>query len=1194
MSNLPRRTLLASSLALILASGAMASPPATVPATRPDLASLDLARTKPELLILQAGAFDPRQQRPDALTIGVPTSAASQAYAIVQFNPEHLRKDRETLRSQGVEFLGYVPNNAYYIRLNGQSLGDVATSPGVRWASGVAPAMTLDSSLWLAARRASPARRDDGRFEIIVHAFRGVSPAAIVNHIKTYVPSAFVSGRSERAGAAPYVRMVVDEVGLDALIDAATTAAGVYYVAPWIENQTMNAAGIAALQGNFTGNCNGSGAICTGSGGSSLTALFDHQLTGSGQIIAVTDSGTTPWAAWFTTLDSGSGPFTAVTLAQNPPPVPPALGTLYPTRKLLAYWTQPGALDYDYSSGHGTHTSGTVAGDAAGTFGANTYLASTPLLPNHELADGMAPNAQILMQDAGPASATSIVIQDFEGTLKQAHDAGARVHNNSWGAKTGGQYSGNDENLDRTSFDNEAMLVVVSAGNDVAGAMATGSPGNAKNALTVAALGHGGSLSKASYSNSGPTKDGRMKPDLAAPGSSTVSARNETSYSANITAPQTASMSGTSMSAPTVTGNAALVRQYFAEGLYPRGFRYEAPSVTALFADGFEAGTQPGSGIRIDRHNLNGPLLKAVMLNSTVLTTSPSGFPNTGTGWGRPWLDGNLWFKQTFAGDDSRRLRVFERTNASGLETGEINEYTLVSVGSGAEFRATLTWFDAEAMAGAASALVNNLDLEVVAPGGSVYRGNVFTGNVSSTGGAADAKDTVEQVRFTTPVAGTYTIRVKATSVPGNGRSGTDRQGYGLAVSGRFALPDPTPFAAPTALTVASNNASGVAIDATATPGATSFQLYRASGTCANAAIGDFHLVSNGASLPLVDDRTQGGFSYAYTVRGVSNDVEGLRSECLDVVSADDCTLTPSFNGAAPAQQSAFANCKVDLAWQAAQSNCPAASSIVYTVERASDPYFTTPVTLTSSATLPNYSDSGLGFGTPYHYRVRATDAAGNLSPWSLPVNATPSGPDGPNPGSFLDDADTRSYLTLVAPWQITNLNASNGVLAYRSAGDGQLYPDNSCATITTPAMTLTTGATLSYKARYNLEYQWDGVVQEISTNGGATWTPLAPTGGFPSSFAQTMNPPINGCGYPASQGAFSGVSTASSNADPANDTATPIFKPFTTSLSAYVGQSVMIRWVLSTDPASGYEGFSIDEIQISGAAGPGNYVCTP
>ncbi len=1191
MARRPVPTLLATALAITLGGSFFeAHAIQSIPATRPAPDAIETARRNPDVLILQAGIFDPGMQRLDPDSVGVQARTPDAFHAIVQFESGKLKAGREALRALGAEFLGYVPNNAYYVRLNGVSADTLRKQAGVRWIGPIEPAMKLDSSLWRARRLQSTTRQRDGQHEIIVHAFAGISSEAIAARILAQVPGARVTMRSQRADQQPYVRLSGSMLSINALIEAAVAIEGVYLVAPWIESETTNSASISAIQANNTGDCSGSGSIC------GPTPLFDHGLTGTGQIVAVADSGTTPNAAWFTTLDTGRGQNTAITFAQNPPPIPPALGTLYPNNKIIAYWTQPGGpVDYDFTSGHGTHVTGTVLGDAAGTFGANTYTPSTPSAPNHDLADGMAPNAQLLMQDAGPTSATSIIIQDFEATLIQAHDAGARIHNNSWGAKTAGQYSGNDSSLDRATFDHEAMLVVVAAGNDVAGANATGSPGNAKNALTVAALGHGGSLSKASYSNAGPAADGRQKPDLAAPGSSIISARNGSSVNGTITAPVTIGNSGTSMATPTVSGQATLVRQYFADGLYPRGYRHLAPLGNEIFADGFEAQSLPRSGsYAVDAYEPGGALLKAVLLNSTVPTTSPSTMPNSGTGWGRPWLDGNLWFNQTLAGgNDDRRLRIFERNNVAGLETGDVNEFVIGNVGSGQEFRATLAWFDAEALAGAASALVNNLDLEVVAPNGTTYRGNVFSGSVSVAGGSADTRDTVEQVRFTAPLAGSYTIRVKATAVPGNGRPGTDRQGYGLAVSGRFGLPDPIPFPAPTAPSVASNGVAGVGITASTSPGAQGYQLYRAAGSCSIARTGDFHLVANGSSLPLVDHRTQGGYAYAYTLRGIQNDVEGLVSGCIGVVSQDACTLTPDFASNSLGSDAAHANCAVTLDWAAAQSNCPAATAISYRLERDSTPYFNAPTVLDANLASTSFSDATVANGTAYFYRVRASDAAGNDAPWSAVVNATPSGADGPDPGSFLDDADSHSYLAMTPPWRVTNAAASNGSLSYRSSADGQPYPNNTCASITTPPLTLTAGATLSYKARYNLEYQWDGVVQEISTDGGASWTPLPPDGGFPSSFAQTTNPPVNACAYPSTQGAFSGVSTTTSNAD-SNNNATAVFKPFTTTLASYAGQTVMLRWRFSSDPAASYEGFSIDEIKIQGAPGSGNHVCTP
>jgi hypothetical protein len=1162
MSKLPSRTALAAALTLALCASAATSAAtsasaaaARIAAAEPSLATIEAARANPSQIILRAGAFDPVAAQLDLSQTGAAADTAS-AYAIVQFRAGSSKAARAALSSRGVTFLGYVPNNAYYVRLDSVGLKELQADAAVRWAGYLQPGMKLAPSLWAGERSESSAKQADGRYEIIVHAFAGVSSAGIEAALRKAVPDVEIPLRSERADAMPYVRAKVGAAELDTLLRAASAIDGVSFVLPWGETTTMNSGGIAALQGNFTGSCAGSGAVC------GPAPMFDHGLTGSGQIVAIADSGTTPNAAWFATLDKGNGPHTEITFSDNPPPVLPNVGTLHPDNKILAYWLQPGGpTDYDFTSGHGTHTSGTLVGDAAGTFGASSFMPSTPLLPNHDLADGMAPNAQLIMQDMGPNDPTQIIPADVDGTLEQAAAGGAFVHSDSWGDRTSvGQYLGNDADIDRATRKIEDLLVIIAAGNDVAGAHAVSSPSNAKNGISVAALGHAGSLAKASYSNLGPTTDGRQKPDLAAPGSSTISAKNGTSVTNVITAPVTIADSGTSMATPTVAGNTLLLRQFFTDGFYPRGEKTAADLFTP-----------------------SGAVMKAVLLNGTTATTSPSAFPNTGTGWGRAWLDGNLWFKDTMpGGDDSRRLRVFERTNQSGLETGDSNEYTIANVGVGVEFRVTLTWFDPPALAGSASTLINNLDLEVVGPDGQTYLGNHFTANVSTPGGTADAKDTVEQVRFTAPVAGSYTLRVKGTDVPGDGSFGSDRQGYALVASGSFGLPDQAALPAPTALTTSSNDSSGVSIGFTGASGAQGYQLYRADGTCATAHTGDFHLVGQGAASPLTDIRTQGGFNYAYKVRGIANDVEGEASACVDVVSADNCTLLPTFDAQSIAVDAANANCSVDVSWSAAQASCPTSSAITYKLERDTDPYFGNPQILSSTLTTPAYSDTAVSNGTPYYYRVTPSDSFGNTTGVSHIVNATPSGAQGPDPAAFLDNADTHAYMIGQTPWQVTNTAASDGSLSYHAGPDAQPYPDLTCATLQMPPLTIAADATtLSFKAKYDLEYQWDGVVMEVSTDGGSHWNDLPPVGGYPDTFAQTTNPPVNACGYVSTHGAFTGVSTTASNADSHNGTAAAVFKPFTTDLSSYVGQTVQLRWVFSSDPTTGFDGFFLDEVKL-------------
>jgi hypothetical protein len=41
------------------------------------------------------------------------------------------------------------------------------------------------------------------------------------------------------------------------------------------------------------------------------------------------------------------------------------------------------------------------------------------------------------------------------------------------------------------------------------------------------------------------------------------------------------------------------------------------------------------------------------------------------------------------------------------------------------------------------------------------------------------------------------------------------------------------------------------------------------------------------------------------------------------------------------------------------------------------------------------------------------------------------------------------------------------------------------------------------------------------------------------------------------------------------------VFKPFSKDLSSYAGQTVRIRWRMSSDPASAYLGFLLDQVRI-------------
>ncbi len=267
--------------------------------------------------------------------------------------------------------------------------------------------------------------------------------------------------------------------------------------------------------------------------------------------------------------------------------------------------------DEHSSAGHGTMCAGIVAGSGA-------WRSSDPSGQPGKYA-GIAPGAGLVGQ---------AIYDSYSSVHQRCRDAlllGASVQSNSWGYTAYyGDYISDCAEYDRLVRDSDPntpgdqpLVVVFSAGNHGPTSITVSPPATSKNVISVGATGNDRSGSYGyvssngivSFSSRGPCGDGRIKPDVVAPGidTYTTSATNNQykNYLGSVPDDPDASSyfvgGGTSASCPYVAGACALVISYWRS----------------------ERGSDPSPA-----------LVKALLINGA--TPLPGyAYPGSDQGWGR-------------------------------------------------------------------------------------------------------------------------------------------------------------------------------------------------------------------------------------------------------------------------------------------------------------------------------------------------------------------------------------------------------------------------------------------------------------------------------------------------------------------------------------------------------------------------------
>jgi subtilisin-like proprotein convertase family protein len=684
---------------------------------------------------LGARDVDPARRRSLAAK-GTPRRGRAPGLALVQFVGPVKPSWLERLRGIGVRVVNYAAQNGYVVHGDGPALDELAAlvgrDPAVR---AIVPLEPED--------KAEGGVLGEPHARVAIQTLAGDDGAG-------------PRGRVARAGRE--LREPESAVGLrtqfvemdGASLRSLARDPGVIAIEPYGFPRLLDERAAQIVGGNLTGDVpSGTGYLSFLSGEGFPAASFDF-------VIDITDEG----------LDNGQVPsahpdFFASGNAANP------------TR--IAYQHNfTSDTDARDCGGHGTNVASIAAGYNDGTDSSGSDAVEDASGFNYGL--GIAPRAKVGASKIFRCSNQFQVNGGLAGLTSSAYASGARISSNSWGSggiAAFGAYSSDSQLYDSLVRDaqsgtagNQEMVEVFAAGNE--GDSGYGSvtpPGTAKNVISVGASENvrpiGGSDGCAvpdsgaddahdiiDFSSRGPTNDGRLKPDVVAPGTHVTGASPQ--HPAYLTDgdgtcnPQFPAgntlyslVSGTSQATPEVSGAAALVRDWY---LREHGGGSAAPSPA---------------------------LTKGILVNTASdLVGGEDGkggtmanVPNTDQGWGRVHMGRVL---------DSTVRSYHDQTPGDLLGASGESVTRAYQVADPAKpVKVTLAFTDAPGPT-TGNAFVNDLDL-VVDAGGSTFKGNVFAGGLSRTGGNADPRNNVESVFLPAGTTGRISVKVVGTSIGGNG-----------------------------------------------------------------------------------------------------------------------------------------------------------------------------------------------------------------------------------------------------------------------------------------------------------------------------------------------------------------------------------------------------------------------------------------
>src|SRR5213594_2764035 len=526
---------------------------------------------------------------------------------LIQFNDRLQPAWREQLRQMRVELVRYVPDDAFVARFDAVSPGQVTQLSFVRWVGLFRPEHKIDPRL---------RRGECSKVRVLL------SPAASAKDRAILRRSVRSAGRETKLRFGNILKGEVTPAQLAALARSEAVL--------WIEPEPKPKL-VDEISSKIVG----------GDDGAAGTRTVTQQLgfDGSGVKVAVADTG----------LNNGDAETMHPDLAGR-------------VDKFLYYGSLTDAAD---EHSHGTHVTGIIAGDAAtGETDEGGFLYGL----------GVAPGAHIVAQRVFDAAGSDELPPSNEALTRDAVRVGAVIGSNSWGDDVQGRYDlsaaefdGLVRDADSATPGDQPYILEFSAGNAGPGAQTMDSPAAGKNVIATGATENNrpdffiyadGQETLADFSSRGPCEDGRIKPDVVAPGTWIASLQSESATDENAWLGidnYYQYEGGTSQAGPHVSGAAAVFVQYYRE---THGNATPSPA-----------------------------LVKAALINSAVDMDGESGtgpVPNNDEGWGRIDLTQII--------GSPRRFELIDQTNL--LAAGQTYAHRVVVASSDEPLKITLAYTD--------------------------------------------------------------------------------------------------------------------------------------------------------------------------------------------------------------------------------------------------------------------------------------------------------------------------------------------------------------------------------------------------------------------------------------------------------------------------------------------------------------------